>query len=114
MNTKIIKITSDYLEFDNGIQLMSEHERDCCEDHYLDFDGLILDDFKDLEFDLSNDQFFTRVEGYGILLNPIKGFSVRIPGYGFNNGYYSSNLDLHIIGAGINKTYDISECQEGK
>jgi hypothetical protein len=46
-------------------------------------------------------------------LNPIKGHPVRIPGYGSNNGYYSSNLDLVLSdGKRFEKYYDISECQE--
>lgn len=112
MNLKVIKIDSDCIEFDNGTILSSNHESDCCESHYLDFSDLTLDDFQNLEFNLLNDNFFTRIEDYGISLNPIKGHSVKIPGYGYNNGYYSSDLTLVLTGGGINKTYDITECQD--
>ena len=90
---KVARI-SNGLVFDDGTILFSEHEPDCCEDHYLDFSHLTLDDFEDLEFDLTGDDFFNRVEDYGIELKPIKGHPVRIPGYGYNNGYYSSYIDL--------------------
>lgn len=113
MKTKVIQILKDkYILFDNGTKLMSEHENNCCESHYLSFNDLTLDDFKGLEFDLSDESFFTRVPDYGIRLNPIKGLSVNIPGYGFNNGYYSSQLDLVLIDKdGKNTTFNISECQ---
>ena len=111
-NLKVVKIDSDSIEFDNGVQLYSNHDQDCCEHHYLSLDDLTLEDFSGLEFDLTNDDFFERIEDYGIALKPINGFPVRIPGYGSNNGYYSSNLDLIITdNKGFKKTFDISDCQ---
>ena len=109
---KVIKLDSDSLEFDNGLTLTSEHDSDCCERHYLSLSDLTLEDFEGLEFDLTNDNFFKRIEGYGIELIPITGHSVKIPGYGNNNGYYSCNLDLTISGSGYSKTFDITECQD--
>ncbi len=114
-NLKVVKINSDSLVFDNGMILYSNHEQECCEKHYLSFSDLTLDDFKGLEFDLSNGDFFERIDGYGIALKPKNGHRVRIPGYGANNGCYSSYLDLIISntdGNGICKQYDITECQE--
>ena len=71
----------------------------------VDFDGLL--------FDLTSDSFFERIEGYGITLKPLNGHPVRIPGYGFNNGYYSSNLILTLNNKkGFVKSFDISDCQE--
>lgn len=110
---KVVNITSDYIEFDNKVKLTSDHSRDCCETHYLSFEDLTEQDFEGLEFDLTNDDFFKRIEDYGIELIPISGHSVKIPGYGHNNGYYSSNLDLQLTLDGkLIKSYDISDCQE--
>ena len=111
-NLKVVKIDSESIEFDNGVILSSYHNQDCCEHHYLCFSDLTLNDFEGLEFDFTNDNFFNRIEGYGIELLPIKGHSVKVPGYGSNNGYYSSDLDLVIEGNGIKKTFDISDCQQ--
>lgn len=112
-NLKVVELFEGGLKFDNGISLYSEHERDCCESHYMSTSDLTLEDFEGLEFDLSNDNFFERIEGYGIALKPINGFPVRIPAYGDNNGYYSSNLSLVISGEdGFEKIYDITECQD--
>lgn len=112
MKTKVEKITNEFIQFDNKIKLLSEHDQDCCEHHYLDFKHLKLEDFENLEFDLNSDNFFTRIDGYGIQLNPLQGFPIRIPGYGFNNGYYSSQLTLVLTDdKSFNKTFDISNCQ---
>lgn len=32
-NLKVVEINSDLLEFDNGMILYSNHDRDCCEKH---------------------------------------------------------------------------------
>jgi hypothetical protein len=111
-NLKVVKVGPESILFDNGVTLESYHDTDCCESHYLSFSDLTLEDFNGLEFDLSDDNFFKRVEGYGIELVPKIGYPVRVPGYGNNNGYYSSQLDLVVSGNGFNKTFDISECQD--
>ncbi len=109
---KVVKVDSEYIEFENGLQLSSKHDQECCETHYLDFTALSLDDFIDLEFDLSGDKFFKKIEGYGIELIPIKGYSVKIAGYGDNNGYYSSNLTLLLTDwKQFKREFDIDECQ---
>lgn len=106
---KVVKIDEESLEFDNGLILSSGHQQECCENHYLSMTDLTLEDFEGLEFDLSNDDFFERIEDYGIALKPIIGFPVRIPGYGYNNGYYSSELTLTLSDG---RVYDVTECQE--
>ena len=78
----------------------------------LTFTDLTLQDFEGLEFDLIGDDFFKRIPDYGIELIPIKGYSVKIPGHGYNNGYYGTNIKLVVNNPkGANKSYDISECQ---
>lgn len=112
-NCKVTKIDSESITFDNGIVLSSDHNQNCCESHYLGLEDVTMDDFEGLEFDLSVDDFFERIEGYGIALKPILGHPVRIPGYGFNNGYYSSDLTLTLTdGKDFNKSFDITECQD--
>ena len=109
---KVIKIDDNAIYFDNGMQLLSTHDSDCCEWHYLSFEDLTIEDFNGLTFNLSKDDFFDRINGYGIALKPIHGFPVRIAGYGENNGYYSENLSLVIsYNNNIIKQYDITDCQ---
>ncbi len=111
-NLKVVNVSSECIEFDKGLKLYSNHDSACCESHELWFDDLTIEDFKDLSFDLSKDDFFKRIPNYGIELIPIKGWSVKIPGYGRNNGYYSDQLDLILTdGKDFNKSYDITDCQ---
>ena len=110
---KVIKLDGDEIIFENGIKLYSDHEQDCCENHYLSMSDLSIKDFEGLEFDLTNDNFFNEIDDYGIELIPIKGHSVKIPGYGSNNGYYSTELTLVITNnKDFHKEYDISDCQD--
>lgn len=98
--------------FSDGSRLYSYHSTTCCENHYLCFDGISVEDFDGAVFDLSNDMFFSRIPAYGIQLNPLNGYSIRIPGYGSNNGYYSEHLSLILISPESEpKYYDITDCQ---
>jgi hypothetical protein len=98
--------------FSDGYILGSHHDTDCCESHFLEFTNINLDEFKGLKFDLSNENFFKRIPDYGIELIPINGHSIKIPGYGNNNGWYSSNIDLIVIkDKEIINIYDVSDCQ---
>lgn len=107
----VVYIDRYEIRFNDGSTLYSDHDQDCCEHHYLSFSDLTLQDFEGLEFDLTKDDFFTRVENYGITLNPKNGHPVSVPGYGSNNGYYSDNLNLVVKIDGNIKTYDITSCQ---
>src|SRR3990167_4034486 len=83
---KIVKMDSYSIEFENGVKLYSNHDSDCCENHYLSLKDLTMADFKGLEFDLTNDNFFKRIEDYGIEL------------------ILTNDTDFK-------KEYDITECQ---
>lgn len=110
-NLKVIKLDSEGLEFENGVKLYSSHNSDCCEHHWLCFNDLTLEDFKGLEFDLSDDKFFKKIEDYGIELMPVNGHSIKVPGYGNNNGYYSTELTLVVESEETSREFDITECQ---
>ena len=112
---KVVSISDDIIKFEGGVELEAVHVQDCCEHHYLSLSDLTIDDFDGLTFDLSAENgegFFNRVEGYGIELLPNHGHAIRIPGYGSNNGYYSSNLTLEVRGDGKTREFNISECQK--
>lgn len=115
---KVIDIKDNQIVFDNGYKLYSDHEQDCCEVHYLDFEHVKVEDFDGLIFDFRDykeEKFFERVKDYGIRLKPTNGHPVSIPGYAGNNGYYSNQLTLILdLGNGKEHTYNITECQEDK
>lgn len=99
--------------FDDGSNLYDYHDQDCCENHYLSYADITLSDFDGLDFDLSSDSFFERVPAYGIRLVATNGATVSIPGYGYNNGYYSSNLTLILSRPNEpDRKFNITECQD--
>lgn len=108
---KVIYVDSDSIRFEDKTVLYSDHQSDCCESHYLSFNDLSLGDFEGLDFDLSSDDFFERVPDYGIRLLPVDGQPISVPGYGYNNGYYSSDLTLILEKGSEKRTFDISDCQ---
>ena len=76
---------------------------------------LVLEELEHLEFDLTSGEtaLFERIPGYGIALLPKNGHPVRIPGYGDNNGYYNSSIDLVLSKDGeVVATFEVSECQD--
>ncbi len=128
MPFKLIEIDkgNDLLRFESLLdkneiaELSSAHHREGSEEHYLDFSQLSLGDFEGLVFDLHNDGFFERVETYGIRLVSVDNQKIFIPGYGYNDGYYSDKLTLVIRFKKYNgqncetcetKEYDITYCQ---
>lgn len=108
---KVVHTDSRVIRFDDGSELSSDHDQDCCEHHYLDFSAVSMSDFDGLDFDLTTPSFFEKVEDYGIRLCPVNGHPVSIPGYGYNNGYYSHNLALVLERDGVETKFDVSECQ---
>lgn len=115
MKTIVKTVNEETIFFENGARLESSHDSDCCEHHWLSFKDLSLSDFEGLEFDLSTDSFFEKVEDYGIRLLPINGHPIGVPGYGSNNGYYSTELTLVLTikkeDSTETRTYDITTCQ---
>lgn len=107
----VVEVKQDYILFSDGSKLYSEHDQDCCESHFLSMSDLGVKDFEGLKFNLEKD-FFKRIVDYGIELIPTLGHSVKIPGYGSNNGYYSSNLTLVLERPKGIESFDISDCQE--
>lgn len=111
---KVIYVDQNVLRFDDKSELSSDHYQDCCEHHYLDFSHHSMAEFEGLEFDLSSPSFFEKVDGYGIRLLSTNGHPVSVPGYGYNNGYYSHNLTLILERPDSTTKFDISECQDIK
>lgn len=111
--SKVIVVDSESLIFDDGLVLSAQHYSDCCENHWLSFSDLKLEDFEGLEFDLLKSETIEKIEDYGIALHPIQGHPIRIPGYGSNNGYYSKILTLIISDKDGKEVYtsDITNCQ---
>jgi hypothetical protein len=106
---KIISVNGAIV-LENGTYIYDAHEQDCCESHYLNWEDVDASDLVGHHIDLND--FFERVEGYGIRIKLVDGHPVSIAGHGSNNGYYSNNLSIIVAGPDGKIRYDISECQE--
>lgn len=114
----IKSVTDESIIFNDGSYLQSSHEQDCCEHHYLDFSNEDVKSLKELEFPVDeNDHLdascISEIEDYGIEIKPLNNHPLRIPGYGYNNGYYSSNLLLEYRSKKHELLFslDVSDCQ---
>lgn len=87
---RILKITEDFIEFDNGKRVEFYHCCDCCEINYADFEQL---DSLARDVDFSEPLVFEECD-YGFRFGnpPINMFFV--PCYSMQNGYYSNELDI--------------------
>lgn len=89
---KINKVTDEYIEFSNGDRIVFDHEQDCCECNFADFQQ-IEETAKNVEFTLPID--FEIVNDYGFRFGnqPLKMFF--IPCYSCQNGYYTTNISIY-------------------
>lgn len=86
---KIKEITSEHILFNNGTQIESYHDQDCCEHVYADFEQLLTTTIMDEEFTNEDLQQIRPIEDAGLKLK-----TYLIPCYNEQNGYYSSDLTL--------------------
>lgn len=87
---KIKQCTELFIVFDNGNTITFHHEPDCCESNYADFKQ--LDDLaKETEFD--EDLKFESVPLSGFRFGN-EGKMFFVPCYSWQNGYYSSDIDI--------------------
>jgi len=87
---KIKQITSDGITFDNGMEISHNHEQDCCENVYADWESLKTEAGV-MEHNFTEDLKIEGVPESGFRLD---GFFVAC--YNSQNGYYSSDLELVI------------------
>ena len=87
---RILNVTESSIEFDNGKKISFDHDQDCCEFNYADFEQL---DSLAREVDFSELLVFESCD-YGFRFGnpPINMFFV--PCYSIQNGYYSNELDI--------------------
>lgn len=105
------------------LQIVDIHEQDCCENHYIEWGYGLTQITYDMRFTFNTDNIDALIEEvpeYGIRLipSPGTGHPIDFPGYGYNNGHYSSNLGLFVqlvdkenSSNEYTDTIDIEHCQ---
>ena len=121
---RIVEIGEEYIILENDnkekLRVSSYHSTSCYESHYLDFSEIedMMEDGTLFCVDTEDpSSFFCKVEDFGIRLLPINSHPISVPGYGSNNGYYSSDIDLIVEDLRLHKEelrVDVSECQNIK
>lgn len=116
---KIKKIDCLGITFDNGNKLLYNHEKECCERVYADWlnmqimtkMGVNSVNTNDLDFNVDLDKKITKIQNVGFEIEDNNGIRLFVSCYNKQNGYYSSNLELHYIKKGLGRTIiDISDC----
>lgn len=92
---KIKEVNTNYILFDNGSRITFDHEQDCCETNYADFEQ--LEDLA-LEYEFENDLIFEVVPENGFRFGSKGTPMFFVPCYSDQNGYYSSDIDIFYDG----------------
>ena len=88
---KIVTVDSQKIEFDDGTQIVFDHDTECCEYNYADFEQ--LDDLA-RTYTFRGDISFETVDRSGFRFGDGRQMFF-VPCYSEQNGYYSSNLDVY-------------------
>ena len=92
---KIKEINSSHILFDNGNEITFDHDQDCCEDNYADFEQ--LDDIaRNAIFDPKLD--FKAIAGSGFKFGNRPNNMHFVPCYSEQNGYYTEEIDIYYNG----------------
>lgn len=91
---KIKNITEDIILFDNGKIIYYDHNQQCCEYNYADFEQ--LDDLA-RDYDFSENLKFEAVDDCGFRFGDERQMFF-VPCYSEQNGYYSSDVDIYYDG----------------
>ena len=91
---RIIDITEEEIVFSNGQRITFDHNQDCCELNYADFEQ--LDDLAraykfqlPLKFEAVNDCGFRFGDSRRMFF---------VPCYSYQNGYYTCEIDIYYSG----------------
>ena len=86
----ISKIDFEFIEFDNGSRITYEHDQDCCESNYAQFNA--IDDYAK-SFDFPERPVFEFVPKAGFRFGDGQTMFF-VPCYSAQNGYYSTDLTI--------------------
>ena len=88
---KIQEITKDHIQFTNGDKITYNHEQDCCENNYADFEQ--IDDLAK-QYEFQGELIFEKTENTGFRFGD-KRCMFYVPCYSEQNGYYSNELNIY-------------------
>lgn len=104
---KIKKITEEEIIFDNNYRLYYDHEQDCCEINWADFEmlksynlstqtGKAISIYEEDFATTLTELFYKGVTDAGFMIKSKTGNNFFIPCYSDQNGYYTTQLILYL------------------
>jgi hypothetical protein len=102
---KIVEVTHEYIEFDNGSMITFDHVQDCCEHNYADFKQI---EEQALETEFDEELIFEAVEGSGFRFGSKGTPMFFVPCYSEQSGYYSFDVEIYYNGKQVLNL----ECEE--
>ena len=91
---KIVYICESHILFNDGSKITYDHEQDCCELNYADFQQL---DSLARNYDYNFPLRFVPVPNCGFLFGDEKRLFF-VPCYSEQNGYYTTEVDIYFNG----------------
>lgn len=88
---RIDLVNEEGIEFDNGNKIRYQHEQDCCENNYADFEQL---EESALGVEFNEDLTFEEVPWAGFRFGSVGTPMFFVPCYSEQNGYYSSSITI--------------------
>ena len=88
---KITNVTNEAIEFSDGSRITFDHEQDCCEWNYADFEQ--LDDLA-RAYNFQLPLRFEATEGSGFNFGDSRRMFF-VPCYSEQNGYYTDEIDIY-------------------
>lgn len=93
---KIAKIISEEkIIFDNGNEITYDHEQDCCEFNWADFDTIKND--VNIDHDFDENLKFEFVDELGFMFGDDE-CKIFVPCYSDQNGYYTVSISIYYKG----------------
>ena len=89
---RILEVTEEHIEFDNGMKITFDHEQDCCESNYADFEQL---EEAALSVEFDDELKFEEVDEGGFRFGSSDDQMFFIPCYSEQNGYYTDAIDIY-------------------
>jgi hypothetical protein len=102
---KIKKVTDEVILFDNGNTITFDHEQDCCENNYADFEQI---EPQAMNTEFEEPLTFEAIENAGFRFGNLPGKMFFIPCYSSQNGYYSTDIRIEYNG----ETVLAFDCEE--
>ena len=89
---RIKEINEDFIRFDNGMVITDDHQQECCESNYADFEQI-----EDLAYNIDFDEelIFEKIDDCGFRFGSKDTPMFFVPCYSEQNGYYTADIDVY-------------------